>query len=109
MILISDIKVYKKSDIHSIYNKNKASSTADAPSSVVVMTFPSIVSHLLISCDSLVIAVVTVDKKISLIDVRSLDNIPAVFAQVSLQATCKYQLQKCNCNPLMGFNGYGTP
>ena len=86
---VTDIKVYRKSDIHSVYDNEKASSTVDAPAPLAVLTFTSSVSHLVISCDSLVIAVITVDKKISLVDVRSLESSPAVFAQTSLLATCK--------------------
>ena len=53
------------------------------------MNFDSRVSHLAVSCDNLILSVVTDDNKISLVDVRTLDNEPAVFSQGSLSAKCK--------------------
>ncbi|KAL5258562.1 hypothetical protein ACHWQZ_G009142 [Mnemiopsis leidyi] len=84
----TNVLVYKKSDIHSTFVKEKASACVAGPQKASVMTFDSRVTHLAISCDNLILSVVTDDNKISLVDVRTLDNEPAVFSQANMSAKC---------------------
>ena len=81
--------MYKKVDVHNIFDKEKASACVDAPLPISLMSFSSRVTHLGVSCDDLILAVVTDDNKISLIDIRTLNSEPAVFSQATLSAKCK--------------------
>ena len=93
-LMISEVTVYKKVDIHNIFDKEKASACVGAPQPAGVMSFDSRVTHLTVSCDDTMLAVVTDDNKISLVDVRTLNSDPAVFSQASLSAKCKCMIMK---------------
>ncbi|XP_063680695.1 nuclear pore complex protein Nup214-like isoform X2 [Bolinopsis microptera] len=84
----NEVTVYKKVDIHNIFDKEKASACVGAPHPVSVMSFDTKVTHLTVSCDDTMLGVVTEDNKISLVDVRTLNSDPAVFSQASLSAKC---------------------
>ena len=89
MIYISDVTVYKKSEIHGIFDNNKASASVAAPKAIATLSFAARVSHLVVSCDDMNVAIVTDNNNISLVDVRTLNEQPAVFAQATLSAKCR--------------------